>query len=265
MSARPDNAANPFGEAPQLPPPSAGPSPVYASAPPVYGGAAYPGQIPGQVVAPSPPAAPPVAAPSGPLAGVASPPVASSYGAPAASGVGGMLGQPRKVARFIAADTAQSTLQLAPDGQLPTLTLVDNLKVAKETTDGSSINPLFLVIAIAGSLFVSIVLLFADLGGDVGSDPDGDRIRQQMELYYKGQKEPLAPYQSHLRQAQQAYSRGDRKTAQNHYRKVLDMLRAEGRSRFLGLTGTPTSDKRLEEMLSQLLGQDYTPEPLEEN
>ncbi len=171
----------------------------------------------------------------------------------------------RKVARFIASEAAESSLQLAPDGQLPTLSLVDNLKVAKEVTDGSSINPLILVIAIAGSLCVSMVLLFSDVGGDGQVDPVGDRIRRDLELYYKGQKEPLAAYQVNLRQAQQAYSRGDLRTAQQQYRKVLDMLRAEGGDRFHGVTGTPASDKNLEDKLSRLLGQDYTPEPIEEN
>ncbi len=77
-------------------------------------------------------------------------------------------------------------------------------------------------------------------------------------------REPLAPYQVELREAQQAYSRGQPNVAQAHYRKVLDMLRAEGGSRFRGLTGAPARDKNLEELLSRLLGQGYSPPPVEE-
>jgi predicted lipid-binding transport protein (Tim44 family) len=180
----------------------------------------------------------------------------------AGGGAPGAPGQ-RKVARFIAADAAQSALALAPDGQLPTLTLVDTAKVEKDPNEGSSINPLFLIIGGAISVCLSVVLLFADLGGE-GSDPGEDRVRQQLELYYKGQREPLAAYQSRLRQAQQAYSRGDRKTANQNYRKVLELLRSEGANRFGGLTGTPSGDKRLEELLSRMLSQDYSPEAPEE-
>jgi hypothetical protein len=182
--------------------------------------------------------------------------------------VGGAAGQlvpggQRKVARFITADAAQSTLALAPDGQLPTLALVDTTKVEKDTTEGSSINPLVLIVGIAASFCVSVILLFSDFGGET-EDPIKVDVRQRLERYYIGQREPLAPYQAQLRQAQQAYSRGDSKTAQKHYRKVLEMLRAEGGNRFGGVTGTPSGDKLLEDLVSRILSQDYSPEPIEE-
>jgi hypothetical protein len=63
----------------------------------------------------------------------------------------------------------------------------------------------------------------------------------------------LAPYQRHLRDAQRAYARGDTAAERQNYRRVLQLLRAEGRSRFSSLTTTPTQDRELEELLAILL------------
>ena len=132
-----------------------------------------------------------------------------------------------------------------------------------ERNESSSLNPLVLFAAVAISLCLSVVLLMTDLTGG-GDDEEGARLRQQLTLYYQGARDPLAAYQVELREAQQAYSRGQTAAAQSHYRKVLDMLRAEGGSRFRGLTGAPARDKNLEELLSRLLGQGYSPPQIEE-
>lgn len=188
----------------------------------------------------APPVAPPV--PVAPLPGVPAP------GVPATLGT-------RKVARFIAADPAESMIQLAADGQLPNLQLVDAEKPAAETAKASTMNPLLVLGAIAFSFCASVMLLMSDIGGP-GSEQKLQEVRQQLQTYYQGERGALLPYQVHLREAQQAFSRGDRKTERQHYRKVLDLLRAEGGSRFRGLTGTPTSDKKLEDLLSKLLVDD---------
>ena len=57
-----------------------------------------------------------------------------------------------------------------------------------------------------------------------------------------------------LREAQQAHSRGDRATERQRYRQVLGLLRAERRSKYENVTGTPGSDEQLAECLSILLG-----------
>jgi hypothetical protein len=161
------------------------------------------------------------------------------------------------VARFIAAEPSQATFQLAADGQLPSLQLVEAGKTAAETTKASSMNPLLVLAAIAASFCISVMMLLTDFESS-GTEQRLNDARQQLETYFKGQRGPLAPYQIHLREAQQAYSRGARKTARDHYRKVLDELHAEGGDKFHGLTGTPASDKHLEELLSTLLAQDGT-------
>jgi hypothetical protein len=63
----------------------------------------------------------------------------------------------------------------------------------------------------------------------------------------------LEPYQILLRDAQQAYSRGDHRAQRDCYGKVLDLLRAERGSEEKGLTGSRSKDKELEEALLVLL------------
>jgi hypothetical protein len=56
-----------------------------------------------------------------------------------------------------------------------------------------------------------------------------------------------------LRDAQRAHSRGDDATERQMYRKVLQLLRAEGRSRFTTLTGTLRGDEDLEAQIAILM------------
>ncbi len=64
--------------------------------------------------------------------------------------------------------------------------------------------------------------------------------------------EPLVAYQLLLREAQRAYTRGDKQAERDAYRSVLRLLRAE-RGRFEGLTGSPKSDEDLENHITIIL------------
>jgi len=177
------------------------------------------------------------------------PPAADSSELPAAPRRAGI--PERRVARFIPAEEGQSAVHLAADGQLPALQLVEGVRKEKEAA-GAKFNPLVLAGMVCLSFCFSILLLVADFGG-APSVQATDQVRRRIETYYMNQPGPLAPYQLHLREAEQAHSRGDVRTEQQHYRKVLDLLRSEGRSRFRGLTGTPSSDEELEKLLSSVL------------
>ena len=100
-----------------------------------------------------------------------------------------------------------------------------------------------------------MVLPLADFDNTGVDSREEAVIRQKIEFYYKDQEGALEPYQTMLRDAQQARSRGDRPTEQQNYRKVLELLHAERdpRERFRGLTGTPKSDQDLEKLLASLL------------
>ena len=177
---------------------------------------------------------------------------------PAAAWSGHAAAEPapaRKVARFITADSAPSTVQLAPNGELPTLQLAEGVQSGKGGSKVSTMNPLVVVGAACLSFCLCVVLLLVDFD-TLGVDSRHESgIRQKLESYYKNQEGPLEPYQMHLREAQQARSRGNRQAEQQHYRKVLDLLHAERdpRDRFRGLTGTPQSDQNLEKLLATLL------------
>ncbi len=161
----------------------------------------------------------------------------------------------RKVARFITAESAPSTVHLAPGGELPKLQLTENAQAAKSGSKTSSMNPLVVVGAACLSFCLCVVLLLMDFDSmSVDSGQEAD-IRMKLESYYKDQEGPLAPYQVYLRDAQQARSRGDRQLEQRQYRKVLNLLHAERdpRDRFRGLTGTPKDDQNLEKLLATLL------------
>ncbi len=161
----------------------------------------------------------------------------------------------RKVARFITADSAPSTVHLAANGELPKLQLTESAQSGKGGSKTSNMNPLVLVGAACLSFCLCVVLLLYDFDSlNVDSKQEGD-IRWKLESYYKNQEGPLEPYQAELRDAQQARSRGDRQAEQQHYRKVLNLLHAERepRDRFRGLTGTPQSDQNLEKLLATLL------------
>ncbi len=163
-----------------------------------------------------------------------------------------------KVARFIAAEAAESPLKLATDGKLPELRLEEGGTEKKAEQNQRSVNPLVMV----GVLTISVVLSIVMVLMDVESSPQsGSRMKAQMRQrltdHYFGlgdlNSKQLEPYQLKLREARQAYTRGDHKTEQQCYRSVLDMLRAEPGGNQRGLTGSRTKDKELDEAILVLL------------
>jgi DNA-directed RNA polymerase subunit RPC12/RpoP len=167
--------------------------------------------------------------------------------------------QPKKVARFIAAEPADSALQLAADGKLPQLHLEETASRQTAKARPSSMSPLLLGGILTLSVALSIML--AAIGPPA---PTASLVEQQAEKrlfiehnYFGGgnlDNRPLEPYQLLLREAQRAFSRGDRKTQRDCYRRVLEMLRAERGEGRPGLTGSPSRDKDLEQAIAVLLG-----------
>src|SRR5262249_8240374 len=119
---------------------------------------------------------------------------------------------------------------------------------------GEKAVPLWLAcMAVVGSTVVSVFLLLGDLPGQKSVESRHAEARQQVTPYFGTDAIALAPYQVLLREAQQAHSRGDRATERQRYRQVLALLRAERRSKYESVTGTPRSDEQLAECLSTLL------------
>jgi hypothetical protein len=134
------------------------------------------------------------------------------------------------------------------------LLLVDGPEAAGKSGSESSPVPLWgALLAVAASTAISLILILNDLDGSQSAGEQKNEARAKLEAFYASEIAPLKPYQIQLRQAQLAHSRGDRKAEREHYRKVLSQLRAEGRSKFQGLTGTPTGDAELDRLVSILL------------
>jgi len=185
--------------------------------------------------APSRPAAPPATA-STPRAQTASTP-------------------PANTARFKTAASTAPAITAAADGKLPELQLADAAAASVAGESGEKAIPLWLAcMAVVGSTVISVFLLLGDVSGQKSLESRHAEARQQVAAYYGTDATALAPYQVLLREAQQAHSRGDRATERQRYRQVLGLLRAERRSKYESVTGSPERDEQLAQNLSILLG-----------
>jgi hypothetical protein len=164
----------------------------------------------------------------------------------------------KRVARFITAESADSTLRRGDDGQLPELHLEEDAAEKKPNAGARPVPPLALLGVLGLSIAISLALVLFDVPSPANSVAEKKaEMRQKIEDHYFGagslDAKRLEPYQLLLREAQQAYSRGDDKTQRERYRKVLDLLRGERGPEERGLTGSRSKDKELEEAISVLL------------
>jgi hypothetical protein len=175
-------------------------------------------------------------------------PAAASAGPPPAA---------KKTARFITADAAQSAIKLAADGKLPELHLLEGNQKEKSDAKSKAVSPLLLVVALMASVGMSIVLVMMPAGSGnqdlLASQAYARQVIRDKYFSDLDPNKPLERYQILLREADQAYSRGDRPAEVDRYRRVLDMLRREHDAFDKGLTGSPSRDKVLEEQLTILL------------
>jgi hypothetical protein len=158
------------------------------------------------------------------------------------------------VARFIAAASQDSSVQLTAEGKLPELSLAQATAQKPKTTE-SNTSPLVLGLVLVGSTLMSILLLVADFDGSNADSTTVDEARQKIEQYYVSQSGELLPYQKLLRESIWAHSRGDRQAEREAYRQVRDLLRSESKGTYATLTGTPSGDKELERLLAILLSE----------
>jgi len=119
-------------------------------------------------------------------------------------------------------------------------------------------NPWLLVAALAASFGMSAVLLFVDTDRAPGEQTTKNSARGDIEFYYSRKEAEPQLYRELLRQALQAYNKEDYPTERRRYKRVLDLLHAENKDPYSGLTGQisasqPPSDRHLEELLSTLV------------
>lgn len=166
---------------------------------------------------------------------------------------------PRRVARFIAAEAAQSGLKLAEDGKLPELRLKEPGQADVKEAGSRGVSPILLFGTLGVSVLVSVVLvLMPTEPGNPGSALEKRQARQQIEENYiagMDKEATLEPYQICLREALLAQSRRDVREERRMYRKVLDMLRAERGKFDKHLTGSRKRDEDLEQLITTLLSE----------
>jgi hypothetical protein len=203
----------------------------------------------------APPVQRPVLPPTAPSAVAPAPPPARSAADSALYTVEPPL-PPTNVhtAQFLAAKPAAPAIAPLADGKLPTLQLADAPDSAAKTGSESSPVPMWAaLLAVAASTAISLILLLGEFEGMRSAASIQEQARVDVARFYATGSAPPKPYQIELRSAQLAHSRGDRRAEREHYRRVLALLRAEGRSSFQGLTGTPDRDKELDGILAILL------------
>lgn len=103
-----------------------------------------------------------------------------------------------------------------------------------------------------------MILVFSGLAETVRESRTQNEDRELLREFYATRGTEPKPYQVNLREAQLAHSRGDRELEIELYRNVMNRFRAEDRNPYSGLTGSPTRDLELEELLAIMLSEDET-------
>lgn len=172
------------------------------------------------------------------------------------------LNRPAETAKFIAAETADTRVRLGADGRLPELLFEDQAPEPESpVTRSEGSNPLLLIGALCFSITLSVILLVFEPQPRHADDAAKAEARNWIEMNYIGSGPRLKPHERRLREALQAYHRGDHATERRLYREVLDMLRDESHRGAVGLTGArkalnPPNDHDLEQQIATLLRRD---------
>jgi len=156
----------------------------------------------------------------------------------------------------VPADT-KTDVHLGADGTLPSLHLDEPSKKPTPDESQNRTNPALLMGVLAVSLALTLMLLLADTSPQVDTTTK-DYAREQIETHYLSRKAPFEPYEELLRKALQAHAQGKLELERDYYRRVLDMLNAEDKNRYRGLTGVPDAteppnDRHLQETLTRLI------------
>lgn len=160
----------------------------------------------------------------------------------------------RNVARFIPGGGVGAGSTLVSEGRLPELKLQEG-QARRGAGDGEATNPLVMVGVLCLSFVMSTALLLYDFETP-RSNSLQVQARKKLPEFYRQTTGPLAPYQQYLRDAERAHSRGDEKTEHQMYRKVLQLLRSEGRGRYATLTGGSGTDRDLKKALADLMAEE---------
>ena len=162
----------------------------------------------------------------------------------------------RQLAKFVTDAQGESRVQLGEDGQLPELSLDEELTGGKTEHKKSGSNSLLLSLVLVVSTALSIMLLVGE-GPGIGTTNRGfEFARTELQKMLEDTKpktdaQPELAWRLLVRDALSAAARSDRTGEQLAYDRLLNLLNAEDR-RKSSLTGDEARDQRLKEMIATL-------------
>ncbi|HAA48086.1 MAG TPA: hypothetical protein DCE43_00090 [Planctomycetaceae bacterium] len=164
----------------------------------------------------------------------------------------------RQLAKFVTDAQGESRVQLGEDGQLPELSLDEELTGGKTEQKKSGSNSVLLSLMLVVSTALSILLLVIE-GPGIGTTNRGfEMARTELKKMLEDTKpktdgQPEVAWRLLVRDALSAAARSDRTGEQLAYDRLLNLLNAEDR-RKSSLTGDEARDQRLKEMIATLKG-----------
>ena len=161
----------------------------------------------------------------------------------------------RQLAKFVTDGSGGARVQLGEDGQLPELSLDEDMTGGQNPQKAPRSNSMLLSLLFVASTATSILLLVADgpIGGGTRADQTTARARLKRILLDaappRGQSE--ATWQLLVRDALQAAARSDRQGELRAYDRLVKLLNAEDRPGN-GITGDRSRDEDLLEAIASL-------------
>ena len=164
----------------------------------------------------------------------------------------------RQLAKFVTDAHGESRVQLGEDGQLPELSLDEELTGGQTEQKTKRSNSLLLSMLLAASVAASVLLLVAEAplrgGGDRGRQAARKQLTQLLqESQPKKANQTEAGWKLLVRDALSSAARADRAGEQRAYDRLLKLLNAEDRPD-TGLTGDMQTDDDLRGLIAQLKG-----------
>ncbi|MBQ16994.1 MAG: hypothetical protein CMJ65_07715 [Planctomycetaceae bacterium] len=162
----------------------------------------------------------------------------------------------RQLARFVNDGSGDARVQLGEDGHLPELTLDEEMTGGRPDKRSRGSSNLLLYLLLAGSVAASSMLILVDGPASSTSARATRNALSELKQILLDSKQPAgaeSDWQILVRDALAARARRNRNTERRAYDRLLKLLNAEDLGR-TGLTGDLGQDKRLRELIAELIG-----------
>ncbi|MFP6769497.1 MAG: hypothetical protein VB859_15080, partial [Planctomycetaceae bacterium] len=162
----------------------------------------------------------------------------------------------QQLARFVNDGSGDARVQLGEDGHLPELTLDEEMTGGRPDKRSRGSSNLLLYLLLAGSVAASSMLVLVDGPASSSSARTTRNALSELKKILLDSKQPAgveSDWQILVRNALAARAQRNRNTERRAYDRLLKLLNAEDLGR-TGLTGDLGQDKRLRELIAELIG-----------